>query len=171
MKLKPTIFQISVIILLAAFARLIPHPPNFTPIGAMALLGGMFLSGTVLPIVIPLAAVFLSDLWIGFHETMLFVYIGVVLTTFIGKWIASITWKKTILASLLASIVFFILTNLGVWLTTGMYAPNLSGLFMCYAAAIPFFHYSLLGDLFFVSLLSGLIIFIASFQRQPSKAV
>lgn len=171
MKLKPTIFQISVIILLAAFARLIPHPPNFTPIGAMALLGGMFLSGTVLPIVIPLAAVFLSDLWIGFHETMLFVYIGVVLTTFIGKWIASFTWKKTILASLLASIVFFILTNLGVWLTTSMYAHNLSGLFMCYAAAIPFFHYSLLGDLFFVSLLSGLIIFIASLQRQPSKAV
>lgn len=165
-KLKPTILQVTAVILLAAFVRLLPHPPNFTPVGAMALLGGIFLPGIVFPLLVPVMAVFLSDLFIGFHDTMSFVYLGIVLTALVGKWVSKFSWLKTMAASLLASVIFYVITNLGVWLAGGLYEQSISGLLTCYIAAVPFFHYSLLGDVFFTGVLGGIIVYTAPlFQK------
>ena len=143
-------------IVLAAALRLVPHPPNFTPIGAMALFGGAYLGRQWLALAAPLGALLLSDLVLGFHGGMPFVYGSVALIALIGWAVAR---QKTPLAiagaALASSVLFFAVTNFGVWLTSGMYPATLSGLAACYVAAIPFFQNTLAGDLFFSALLFG----------------
>ena len=144
-------------IVFAAVLRLVPHPPNFTPIGAMALFGGAYFGKRILAFVAPLAALFLSDLVLGFYAGMNFVYLSVALTVLIG-WAIS-KQRRNVLAvgaaSIAASVLFFILTNFGMWLFSGFYPVTMDGLIACYIAAIPFFQNTLAGDLFFSALLFG----------------
>ncbi|HVM23491.1 MAG TPA: DUF6580 family putative transport protein [Sphingomicrobium sp.] len=143
-------------ILIAAALRLVPHPPNFTPIGAMALFSGAYLGRRGLAFVAPLAALLLSDLVLGFYAGMNFVYLGVILTVVIGWWL---TRRRSALriagAALASSVMFFVVTNFGMWLFSGYYPVTFEGLVACYVAAIPFFQNSLAGDLFFTALLFG----------------
>ena len=143
-------------ILVAAALRLVPHPPNFTPIGAIALFGGAYLGRQALGFAVPLGALLLSDAVIGFHSGMPFVYASVALIVVIG-W--AIRTRRTVVgiaaAALASSVLFFAVTNFGVWLTSGMYPPTLAGLAACYVAAIPFFQNTLAGDLFFSAFLFG----------------
>jgi hypothetical protein len=156
-------------ILLAAFVRLIPHPPNFAPVAAMALFGGAYFSKKWMAFLIPLSAMFLTDLILGFHSSMWAVYLSFVLIVAIGM--VFIKRKKIgniLLASVTASVMFFILTNFAVW-ASGLYYPKtLSGLAASYTAAIPFFHNTLLGDLFFAGVMFGLYHLIV--HRYPSLA-
>lgn len=143
-------------ILVAASLRLLPHPPNFTPIGAMALFGGAYLGRRAFAFAAPLGALLLSDLVLGFHGSMPFVYAGVALTVLIGWALASRLSAVTVAgAALASSVLFFGLTNFGVWLTSGMYPLTLAGLTACFVAAIPFFQNTLAGDLFYSALLFG----------------
>lgn len=143
-------------ILIAAAFRLVPHPPNFSPIGAMALFGGAYFGRRALAFVAPLGALLLSDAIIGFHAGMPFVYGSVVLIALIGWAVARrITLVSVAAAAVVSSVLFFAVTNFGVWLTSGMYAPTLSGLAACYVSAIPFFQNTLAGDLVFSALLFG----------------
>ena len=143
-------------ILAAAALRLVPHPPNFTPIGAMALFGGAYFGRRALAFVAPLAALLLSDAILGFHSGMPYVYGSVALIVVIGWAVAKRLTTLTIAgAAVASSILFFAVTNLGTWLSSGMYPLNLSGLVACYVAAIPFFQNTLAGDLFFTALLFG----------------
>ena len=143
-------------ILVAASLRLLPHPPNFTPIGAMALFGGAYLGRRAIAFAAPLGALMLSDLVLGFHGSMPFVYAGVAFTVLIGWVLASRLSAVTVAgAALASSVLFFGLTNFGVWLTSGMYPPTLAGLAACFVAAIPFFQNTLAGDLFYSALLFG----------------
>lgn len=143
-------------ILAAAALRLVPHPPNFTPIGAMALFSGAYLGKRAIAVLAPLGALLLSDLVLGFYAELAFVYVGVVLTVLIGWSLARGRTAWTIAgASLLGSVLFFILTNFGVWLVNDYYPHTLAGLAACYAAAIPFFQNSVAGDLFYAALLFG----------------
>ena len=106
----------------AAALRLVPHPPNFTPIGAMALFSGAYLGRRGLAFVAPLAALLLSDAVIGFYRGMDFVYASVALIVVIGWWVSSRRTPLRIGAAALAgSISFFAITNFGMWLFSGFY--------------------------------------------------
>src|SRR4051794_10307381 len=143
-------------ILGAAALRLVPHPPNFAPIAAMALFSGAYLPRRALTFAAPLAALFLSDLVLGFYHGMATVYFATGLIVLIGWWVSS---RRSIVriaaAALASSILFFILTNLGMWAFSGFYPRTAAGLAACYVAAIPFFQNTLAGDLFFTGLLFG----------------
>ena len=143
-------------ILLAAALRLVPHPPNFTPIGAMALFGGAYFGRRALAFAAPLGALLISDAVIGFHSGMPFVYASVAIVVLLGIAVRGrMTPLRIGAAAVLSSVLFFTLTNFGVWLADGMYPQTLAGLAACYAAAIPFFQNTLAGDLVFTALLFG----------------
>jgi len=154
--ITPGFLIVSVMVIAAAFVRLIPHPPNFAPIAAMALFGGAYFTKKWAAFLIPLAAMFVTDLFLGFHTTMWAVYLSFILIVVLGMVI--IKQKKIgniFFASVIASVSFFIITNFGVWISTPYYEKTGAGLAACYTAAIPFFHQTLLGDLFFVAILFG----------------
>lgn len=150
------LFILAGIILVAAFSRLIPHPPNFTAIGAMALFGGAYFNKKYLAFIIPFAAMLMTDAIIGFHPTMIAVYVSFAIIVMIGF---SLREKKKIgniiLASVSASVLFFVVTNFAVWGMLPYYPKTGVGLAACYTAAVPFFHYNLMGDLLYTGVLFG----------------
>jgi len=143
-------------ILLAAALRLVPHWPNFTPIGAMALFGGAYFGSRALAFAAPIGALLLSDAVIGFHAGMPWVYGSVAMIVLIGWALGRrITPLSVAAAALASSVLFFAVTNFGTWLVSGMYPLNLAGLAACYVAAIPFFQNTFAGDLVFSAVLFG----------------
>jgi hypothetical protein len=153
---QPRLIAILAAILVAAALRLVPHWPNFTPIGAMALFGGAYFGRRALAFAAPLGALLVSDLILGFHAGMPFVYGSVALIVLLGWAIAKrITPATVVAAAVASSVLFFAVTNFGTWLSSGMYPPTLAGLTACYVAAIPFFQNTLAGDLAFSALLFG----------------
>ena len=153
--IKKEIFPISLILILA-FARLIPHPPNFTPIIAVALISGYFFKNINLSLLILLVAMLLSDLFIGFYENMIFVYASLLLITFVSHKISKkINYKNLFIYCFAGSLIFFIFSNFGVWAlgSPGVldvaYERNISGLVECYILAIPFFGNTFLSTLIF----------------------
>lgn len=156
-------------LLIAIAGRLIPHAPNFTPIAAMALFGGATLNNKKLAFILPVIAMFISDLIIGFHSTMWAVYLAFTLTVFIGtKLNGNIKPLSVITASIASSSLFFIVTNFAVWMGSSFYPQNAAGLFECYVAAIPFFNNGLIGDLFYSGIL--FTVFALAGQRFPQLA-
>lgn len=156
-KITPRFFVISAIVIVAALIRLIPHPTNFAPIAAIALFGGAYFTKKSAAFVIPLAAMFLTDMILGFHSYMWAIYLAFAVIVVIG--FTMIKQKKAsniILASVTASVTFFVISNLAVWLMGGIYPMNFIGLIECYTMAIPFFHNTLIGDLFFVGVMFGM---------------
>ena len=143
-------------ILAAALSRLFPHPPNLTSVAAVALFGGAYLADRRLAFLVPLGALFLSDLILGFYPHMEMVYASFALIVCIGF---SLRQRRSILrvagAALAGSVLFFLATNFGVWWFQSLYPHTLDGLVACYAAAIPFFRNTLLGDLLYAALLFG----------------
>ena len=127
-------------ILVAAIIRLFPHMPNFTPITAMALFSGVYFTDKRFAFLVPLLAMFISDLFLGLYTISIFVYLAFILVGFIGLK----SKKVSITTILLSSISFFIITNLGVWFLA--YPKTIDGLIECYTLAIPFFRNSLIGD-------------------------
>jgi hypothetical protein len=143
-------------ILVAAVLRLVPHPPNFTPIGAMALFSGAYLGRRALAFAVPLGALLLSDLVLGFYHGQATVYFSVALIVMIGMAaLTRISILRVGAAAIASSVVFFIITNFGMWLFSGIYPRTPAGLEACYIAAIPFFQNTIAGDLFYATLLFG----------------
>ena len=134
-------------IVVAAMFRLMPHFPNVTPITAMALFSGVYLTNKKLAFIIPILAMFISDLFLGFSSITLFVYAAFILVSYIGISSKKVSIKTT----LLSSISFFIITNFGVWLLG--YPKTFNGLIECYTLAIPFFRNSLIGDFFYAGVM------------------
>jgi len=154
MKTK-SITLIFIVFALAAF-RLLPHLPNVSPVAAMALFGGAYFADKRLALIVPFVALLFTDFILGLHNTMIFVYAGFALTVATGCWLQSrVTAVNVLAAALFSSLVFFVLTNFGAWLFTGLYAPTLEGLMQAYVAAIPFFQNSLLGNLVFTAVIFG----------------
>lgn len=159
-----------VIILFAVILRLVPHIPNFAPISAMALFGGAYLNKKY-ALIAPLMAMFVSDIFLGFHGTMTFVYGSFILTGLIGLWLRKHKGlKNVILATISSSLIFFIITNFGVWFEGKLYPANLSGLIESYILAIPFFRNTVLGDLFYTALFFGSYELALKFFRKPAIA-
>jgi hypothetical protein len=142
------------ITLTAAGARLIPHPPNATPVAALALFGGAYFASKRAAIAVPLAAMVLSDLVLGVvqYGTAMFrlipyVYACFVATACLGMWVGPRPSPRRIAAAALASsVLFFLVTNFGDWLTGTFYPLTWDGLAACYVAALPFFRNTLAGD-------------------------
>jgi len=144
------------LILLAAISRLIPHPLNFAPITGMALFAAVYFNEKKFAFAVPVFAMFLSDVIIGFHSQMFVVYLSFVLIVGIGFLVKHKKSFGTIaLASVASSIIFFVVTNFGVWALGTLYTKDVAGLALCFTAAIPFFQNTLLGDLFYTGLLFG----------------
>jgi hypothetical protein len=168
-KITPRFWILTLMVFAAAFVRMIPHPPNFAPVAAMALFGGAYFNKKWAAFIVPLAAMFITDLFLGFHETMWAVYLSFALIVVIGmimlreKKVSSIFF-----ASVISSVSFFVITNFGIWLSTPYYEKTGTGLAVCYTAAIPFFHQTLLSDLLFVAILFGLFEIIKA--KIPSLA-
>jgi hypothetical protein len=137
-------------------ARLIPHPPNFSPIGALALFGGATFASKRAAFLVPLMAMCLSDLVLGFSSITPVVYGSFALISCLGLWVRrrQTVWQLAG-ASLVSAVLFFVLTNFGVWVLGDWYPKTLPGLAECYAAAIPFFRNTLWSDLFYSAVLFG----------------
>jgi hypothetical protein len=153
---NPKFLTLTLMILAAAFTRLIPHYPNFTAVGAMALFGGAYFTNKKMAFVIPLLALFISDLFIGFYSGMWIVYLSFILIVFIGMSLRKEKKAgKIVLASLSSSVAFFLITNFALLPGAALYPHTLTGVIESYTAAIPFFGYNVIGDLFFVTILFG----------------
>ncbi|MFL2545807.1 MAG: DUF6580 family putative transport protein [Candidatus Rariloculaceae bacterium] len=145
------------LIVLGVIARLIPHPWNFTPIGALGVFAGANCSPRIAWLV-PISALLVADLVVGFYNpvTMFFVYLGFFFGPLIGRLI--IAPRRSVgrigAAVLSTSTVFFVVSNLGVWLG-GYYPLTVAGLIECYVRAIPFYGVMLLGDALYATILFG----------------
>jgi hypothetical protein len=134
-------------IVVAAIMRVLPHIPNVSPITAMALFSGVYFTNKKFAFIVPMLAMLISDLFLGFSTITLFVYLAFLLVSFIGVYSKNIS-VKTILIS---SISFFVITNFGVWLIG--YPKTMTGFLECYTLAIPFFRNSLIGDFFYAGVM------------------
>ncbi len=144
-----------ILIFSAALSRLLPHPLNFTPIAAMALFGGIYLDKKF-AFILPFIALLITDYIIGFYSGAYWVYGSFALIGVLGLWLKNYKNIPAIIGGTFASsILFFIITNFGVWFSGTMYTKNFSGLMECYIAAIPFFRNTVVGDLFYVGVLFG----------------
>ncbi len=175
---------LSGLILAAAISRLIPHPYNFAPIGAMSLFGAAYFSDKKLSFILPLLAMFLSDLLINnilyasyyqgftiFTPGVLWVYAPIAAIVLLGIFILKkVSFSRVILGSLSASVIFFVISNFGVWLSDPDYPLNFSGLILCYEMAIPFFQNTVFGDLAYSAVLFGGFEFAKSRIPELQKA-
>jgi hypothetical protein len=153
----PAFFAVTGIIILTVLLRLIPHWPNFTPLAAMALFAGTYMKRKELAFAIPLAVLLISDIILGFHQTMIAVYAGFAIIVMVGFYLRrNVKVHTVIMASLASSVVFYLITNFAVW-ASGMvgYPMTAGGLIQSYVAAIPFFRNALLGDLFYNAVFFG----------------
>lgn len=162
---------LALMIALAALSRFLPHPPNFTPLGGMALFGAAYFNRKYIAFAVPFLAMWLSDLalnnlvyaklypelyprfaWMG----SLWVYLSFGLIVLIGfGLLRKVTTLRLLGASLSASVLFFLVTNFGSWLSNPLYAKNIGGLMTSYVAGIPFFWNTMAGDLIFTAVLFG----------------
>jgi hypothetical protein len=154
-------------ILFAVVIRIVPHPWNLTPVGAMALFSGAVIRNRLLAFVIPLSALLAGDLFIGFHVLMPVVYASFLVSIMIG-WL--LRERRSIprigAAALLGALQFFLITNFGVWMILQSYPKTPAGLAACYVAGLPLFWNTLAGDAFFSALLFGAL-FLAE-RRYPA---
>ena len=160
---------LALIILLAALSRLIPHPPNFAPIGAMALFGATYFAQRHLSFLIPIIGMWLSDLvlnnviygqyfdhFVWFYDGFYFTYGAFILIGLVGfLLLKNVKVQTVVIGSFSASILFFLISNFGVWFSGTMYPKDLNGLMARYTAAIPFFKNTLMGDLVYCGVLFG----------------
>lgn len=163
---------IVLMILLAAFSRIIPHPYNFTPIGAMALFGAAYFTPRWAALAVPMLAMWLSDLVLNnlvyarfypaYYSSFVWivngwVYLSFAIINLAGfSLLQKITRLRLLGASLGASVFFFIITNFGSWLASPAYSKDAAGLVSSYAAGLPFFGNTIAGDLFYTALLFGI---------------
>lgn len=142
-----------IFVLIGVVLRLVPHAPNFTPIIAIALFGGVYFSRKV-ALILPISIMMISDIFIGSYEAklMIFVYGSFLICVLLGFWLKKHKKWHTILASsVLGGLMFFLLTNFAVWAFTPWYSKTFSGIIQCYIMALPFFRNTLLSSLFYTA--------------------
>jgi len=141
------------LILLGVSTRLIEHPPNFTPILSIAMLSGVYFKNRF-SFIIPISIMLLSDIFIGNHLTSPWVYSSILIIYLIGLYaMKNESFKNIFIGAISSSIVFFVITNLGVWVIG--YPKDITGLLACYTAAIPFYKNTFLSVILYTSLIHG----------------
>lgn len=156
-KISLRFMVITAIVLVLAFSRLLPHPFNFSPIAALALFGGARYSNRFAAYLIPLVALWVSDLFLNyafygrvvpFYDGAIFTYFAFALIVLLGSvLLKKLSAGRLLVSALSASIIFFLVSNFGVWAFSGMYPLTFPGITACYTAAVPFFRNTLTGDL------------------------
>jgi hypothetical protein len=156
MKLRDLIIPVGLILAVAA-TRLIPHPPNFTPIMSVALFGSAVLANRYLGIVVAIVAMALSNLVLGGHSTWAFVYGAMLVTGILGFTLREKrSIPRILVVTLTGSILFFLISNLGVFIMQDLYPKTAAGLLTCYTLALPFFKNTIAGDFLFTGVLFSL---------------
>jgi hypothetical protein len=158
---------LAALMFIAALSRVLPHPPNFSPIEAIALFGGAYFARRHWALLVPLAAMFASDLVLGLLHGGIYwdyfasagyilVYVAIALSTLLGFGLRGKVTAGSVLAySLAGSLLFFAVTNFGAWLSDPLYPKTAAGLAAAYLAGVPFFQWTVLGTLFYAALLFG----------------
>ncbi len=161
---------LSIIILLAAFTRIMPHPPNFSPMAAIGLFGAAHFAKKWQAFFIPLIGIWVSDLvinnyvysssssnFVWFYSGFYWQYMSYILIIFAGLFIFNrgISLTKTVGGMISSSGIFFLVSNFGVWAGGTMYPKNFGGLITCYAAGVPFIHNTIISDVLFTTVLFG----------------
>ncbi|MFA7677377.1 MAG: DUF6580 family putative transport protein [Candidatus Omnitrophota bacterium] len=149
-------------IIIGIFSRVIPHVPNFSPLAAVALFSGLYINKKH-GYLIPLAIYIISDAILGFHNTVVFTWLSIAIIYFLGVRLRQRkTAVNTIVYTLFSSILFFVITNFGVW-AMGWYPPTVDGLIRCYVLAVPFFRMSLVANFAYV------FVFFSSYEYFLSR--
>lgn len=158
------------LILAVAITRFLPHPPNFSPVMAVALFGSAVFANRYIGFTVALLAMVVSDFFLGMHSTLPFVYASMLLAAFLGNLLRENRSVLRIVATTMAgSVLFFVVTNLGVFIMQDLYAKNLQGLGECFAMALPFFQNSLAGDMVFTAVLFSMHhVFVTAPERRLS---
>lgn len=158
------LFVILGLTLIGIFSRFLPHPPNFTALNSIALFGSCLLGNLSLSLFTVLSVMLITDFIIGFHSSIPFVYLSFALIMFLGhRYSMYKTMRHLPLYSILSSLIFFVISNIGAWLTDPTYSKTLSGLGLCYLAAIPFLANQIFGDLFYGIIIFGCFAFIEQY--------
>lgn len=166
---KKSILIVTGLIIFAALTRLLPHAYNFTPIGAIALFGAAYFTRKKWALIVPLIAIWMSDLLLNnlvyseFYEGFTFftsgffyIYGSIAMIVILGYYLLrKITFGRVLGGALGASVIFFVVSNFGVWISGSMYPMTFEGLLACYTAAIPFFHYTIAGNVVYSAVLFG----------------
>jgi len=176
---------IALMVLVAAMSRLLPHPPNFTAVGATALFGAAYFTKKYWAFLIPFLALWISDLILNnvvygayfegftfFADFMIWNYIAFGLMILLGSKVLKKVKPLNLLgASLGASAIFFLVTNFGSWYIdiANVYPKNFTGLMAAYAAGLPYLLSTIVGDLFYVGVLFGAFELIK--QQYPNLAI
>ena len=155
MKSNQFIFVTILIIATAILNIILADIPNFSPIASVALFSGFYFSNKKIALIIPVACMFISDYFIGFHSYMWAVYLSFVLIAILGVYMKKAQPKNIILNALLSSILFFLITNSAVWISGSYYTKDLPGLALCLTMGVPFFKYTLLSSAVFSTILFG----------------
>jgi len=157
-------YRLIILVLVVVFAtllRFLPHPPNFTPIIALSIFAGVFISDRKWALLVPVSAMLVTDLFLGWHNTIPYVYASLLVIVLVGR---SLRYHKTALSifggGVGGTMLFFIITNFGVWLSGSMYPKTWEGVIACYIAAVPFLHYMMLGTLFYSAVFFGVFYII-----------
>ncbi len=164
---------ISLLILIGVILRLLPHPPNFTPILAIALFGGVYFSRKI-AFILPIAAMVISDVFIGYYEVKLMaaVYGSFLLCVVLGFWLKkNKNWQTIFGSSVLSALIFFLLTTFAVWAFPPWYVKIFSGIIQCYLMALPFFKNTLLGNLFYVTIFFGVYEMVEIWIRKKNRTL
>ena len=154
----PRTTLVAVLIVLAALSRLLPHPPNFTPVEAMGLFAGAYLADRRLAFLVPLVAMALADLVLGLHSGMPVIYGLIAFNVWLGLRLGPNPGAGRIAGfGLAAATVFFVVSNFAVWAMGAghFYTKDLAGLISCFTLAVPFFGYTLLGMAVYSTILFG----------------
>lgn len=180
-------FSVISLVLFAVLTRWLPHPVNVTGLLAVSIFSGAALSNTylknkpfwqtILAVTTPLLALIVSDLVLGFHETLAYVYASILLISLASQMISQSSfwqkdtkksWMRLPTLTVASSLFFFLVTNFGVWFEMNLYPKTAAGLMMSYVAALPFLTQQVLGDLFF----TGVVFFAAQFilRAAPEKS-
>ncbi len=171
-------------VLLAALSRVLPHPPNFAPMTALALFSGAYCMSAfssrtmsrIATFLLPLIAMLVSDTvlefttgW-GFHSGMPIIYGTIAFIAIIGMWLQHrLSVGNIALATFSGSVIFFVVTNFFVWFGGAMYPQTGAGLIACYTAALPFFGNSLMGDATYSIILFGGFAFAERYILTPQR--
>ncbi|MDP8211721.1 MAG: hypothetical protein P9X22_00335 [Candidatus Zapsychrus exili] len=144
------------LLLIGIVSRLIIHTPNFTPVIALALFGGVYLKNKKYAVILPLTLMAITDMFLGFHNIMLFTWGSIALIAFAGIYVRKNKTFNTVFSSnVLSAVAFFVVTNIGVWASSGMYTLDFAGLTRCFMLAVPFFRMTLLSTVVYAVALFG----------------
>ena len=140
------------ITLIFVLSRIIPHPPNFTPILAGIIFLPFIKKDLTFSVIVPLAAMLISDLIIGMHSLMLWTYGPILFLSCLTYYLNQDNILRIGSLAVITPMVFFLVSNFGVWITGSYYAKDISGLMECYFNAVPFYASSAISCMLFTAL-------------------